>query len=182
MDDLERDYSDKLELEGFYHKRHNIIRTILEQQKQMHDSGGFVPLRIVSIDKHYVRPVVRGKETKALEFGAKANLIQVDGINFVEHIDFKAFNEGTRGISSIQYAKVLFRKRVTHFAADAIYATKKTRKYCSSRTNPIYTSFVPKGKKSKDEKQRKVLRSKLSQERVTRLEGSFSTEKEHYNF
>jgi len=181
LDRLERDCSGKMELDGFYHKRRNIIRTILEQQRQMHDHGGSVPSRIVSIDKHYVRPIVRGKETKAVEFGAKANLIQIDGINFIEHIDFKAFNEGTRGISSIQYAQVLFRKGITHFAADAIYATNKTRKYCSSRTNPIYTSFVPKGKTSKDEKQRKVLRSILSKERATRLEGSFGTEKEHYN-
>lgn len=51
----------------------------------------------MSIDKHYVRPVVRVKETKAVEFGAKANLIQVDGINFIEHVSFKSFNEGTRG-------------------------------------------------------------------------------------
>ena len=27
---------------------------------------------IVSIDRHYVRPIVRGKETKSVEFGAKA--------------------------------------------------------------------------------------------------------------
>ena len=181
LDELERGHYQKLSLDGFYHKRRNIIKTILDQQRQMHDTGGSVSERIVSIDKHYIRPIVRGKETKAVEFGAKANLIQVDGLNFVEHIAFKAFNEGTRGISSIQYAQVLFRKRVTHFAADAIYATNKTRKYCSSRTHPIYTSFIPKGKKSKDEKQRKILRSLLSKERATRLEGSFGTEKEHYN-
>ena len=181
LDELEKVHFNKLQLDGFYHKRRNIIRTILVQQRQMHDSGESVSDRVVSIDKHYVRPIVRGKETKSVEFGAKANLIQIDGINFVEHIAFKAFNEGTRGISSIQYAQVLFRKSVTHFAADAIYATNKTRKYCSSRAKPVYTSFVPKGKKSKDEKQRKIMRSLLSKERATRLEGSFGTEKEHYN-
>ena len=157
LDELERDHSKKLSFDGFYHKRHNIIKSVLNQQRQMYDNSGSVSERIVSIDKHYIRPIVRGKEIKAVEFGAKVNLIQVDGLNFVEHIAFKAFNEGTRGISSIQYAQVLFRKRVTHFAADAIYATNKTRKYCSSHTVPIYTSFVPKGKKSKDEKQRKSI-------------------------
>ncbi|GHS92351.1 hypothetical protein FACS1894203_4720 [Bacteroidia bacterium] len=139
------------------------------------------PDRIVSIDKHYVRPIVRGKETKEVEFGAKANLIQVDGINFIEHIDFKAFNEGTRGISSIQYAQRLMRKKVTHFAGDCIYATNKTRTYCSSRQTPIYTCFKPKGKKAKDEPERRVMRSMISNERSTRLKGSFGTEKEHYN-
>ena len=144
-------------------------------------TGESMPGRIVSIDKHYVRPIVRGKETKTVEYGAKVNLIQVDGLNFIEHISFKPFNEGTRGISSIQYARLLFRKKVTHFAADAIYATNKTRKYCSSSPSPIYTGFVRKGKKARDEDQRSKLRSLLSRERSTRLEGSFGTEKEHYN-
>ena len=87
----------------------------------------------------------------------------------------------SRGISSIQYAQALFRKKTSHFAADAIYATNKTRKYCSSRPNPIYTSFTRKGKQAKDEKERMIMRSLLSKERSTRLEGSFGTEKEHYN-
>ena len=181
LDSIEKEYHGQLQPEGFYHKRRNIIKTVLFQQKQMHDSGKSVAERIVSIDRHYVRPIVRGKETKQVEFGAKANLIQVDGINFIEHIDFRAFNEGTRGISSIQYAQALFRKKTSHFAADAIYATNKTRKYCSSRPNPIYTSFTRKGKQAKDEKERVIMRSLLSKERSTRLEGSFGTEKEHYN-
>ncbi len=181
LDYLECEYRQVLELEGSYHKRRNVIRTILSQQTQMHTSGKTVSGRIVSVHKHYIRPIVRGKEVKAVEFGAKANLIQVDGINFIEHISFNAFNEGTRGISSIWYAKMLFRQKVTHFAGDAIYATNKTRKYCSSRPTPIYTSFLPKGKRAKDEPERKKMRSLLSKERSTRLEGSFGTEKEHYN-
>ena len=181
LDDIERQHAQHLQLGSHYHKRRNSIRRVLIQQKQMHATGKSMPERIVSLDKPYIRPIVRGKEVKAVEFGAKANLIQVDGINFIEHIAFTAFNEGTRGISSIQYAQLLFRKRITHFAGDAIYATNKTRKYCSSRPRPIYTSFIPKGKKAHDEKERQYLRSILSKERATRLEGSFGTEKEHYN-
>lgn len=181
LDDIEELYKKSLQLDGHYHKRRRIIREVLVQQRQMHETGKSVSERIVSIAKPYIRPIVRGKEVKAVEFGAKANLIQVDGINFIEHIAFKAFNEGTRGISSIQYAQLLFRKKVTHFAGDAIYATNKTRKYCSSRQTPVYTSFVPKGKKAGDEKERKIMRSILSKERSTRLEGSFGTQKEHYN-
>lgn len=134
----------------------------------------------MSIDKHYARPIVRGKETKAVKFGAKANLIQVDGINFIEHISFNPFNEGTGDILH-KYARLLFSKKVTHFAADAIYGTNRTRKDCSSSPSPIHTGFVRKGKKARDEDQRSKLRSLLSEERSTRLEGSFGTEKEHYN-
>ena len=52
--------------------------------------------RIVSIDRYYVCPIVRGKETKSVKFGAKVNNIQIDGISFIEHLSFKAFNEGIR--------------------------------------------------------------------------------------
>ena len=181
LEGLELEHRPSLPLDGSYHKRRNIIKTVLDQQVQMHNRGKSVPDRIVSVHKHYIRPIVRGKETIAVEFGAKANLVQVGGMNFIEHIDFKAFNEGTRGISSIQYAQMLFRNKITHFAGDAIYATNKTRKYCSTRPSPIYTSFVPKGRKAKDEPERSRMRSLLSKERSTRLEGSFGTEKEHYN-
>ena len=58
--------------------------------------GRKVSDRIVSIDRHYVRPIARGKETKSVEFGAKVNNIQIDGISFIEHLSFKAFNEGIR--------------------------------------------------------------------------------------
>ncbi len=30
------------------------------------------------------------------EYGAKVNNIQIDGISFIEHLSFKAFNEGIR--------------------------------------------------------------------------------------
>ena len=43
------------------------------QEKEMFE-GRKVSDRIVSIDRHYVRPIVRGKETKPVEFGAKEEL------------------------------------------------------------------------------------------------------------
>ena len=49
-----------------------------------------------SVSKPYVRPIVRGKETKTVEFGAKCNNILIDGISFIEKLSFNAFNEGTR--------------------------------------------------------------------------------------
>ena len=63
--------------------------------------------------------------------------------------------------------------------ADAIYATNANRKFCTK--SQIYTSFMRKGKNAADENQRKMLRSMLSREGATRLEGSFGTQKQHYS-
>ena len=141
--------------------------------------GRKVSDRIVSIDRHYVRPIVRGKETKSVEFGAKVNNIQIDGISFIEHLSFKAFNEGIRLKDCIRMQQKLMIVRVRCVAADSIYANNANRKFCTKYG--ISTSFVRKGRAVKDEPLRKVLRSELSKERATRLEGSFGTQKQHYS-
>jgi len=161
-----------------FHKRLSVIKKVLNQQIDRFE-GKEVKGLIVSIDKSYIRPIVRGKETKRVEFGAKVNIIQVDGINFIEHLSFDAFNEGIRIPQCINRQQHLFRKRVTHVAADRIYATNHNRKLCSSKN--ITTSFVRKGRASKNEAQVQQMRNLLNKERSTRLEGSFGTEKQHYS-
>ena len=64
-------------------------------------------------------------------------------------------------------------------AADSIYANNANRKFCTKYG--ISTSFVRKGRAAQDEPLSKVLRSELSKERVTQLEGSFGTQKQHYS-
>ena len=68
--------------------------------------------------------------------------------------------------------------RVRCVATDSIYANNANRKFCTKYG--ISTSFVRKGRAAKNEPLRKVLRSELSKERATRLEGSFGTQKQHY--
>ena len=69
--------------------------------------------------------------------------------------------------------------RVRCVAADSIYANNANRKFCTKYG--ISTSFVRKGRAAQDEPLRKVLRSELSKERATQLEGSFGTQKQHYS-
>lgn len=69
--------------------------------------------------------------------------------------------------------------RVRCVATDSIYANNANRKFCTKYG--ISTSFVRKGRAAKNEPLRKVLRSELSKERATRLEGSFGTQKQHYS-
>ena len=178
MDEIHRKYGTALRYTQDYQKRLSIIRKVLVQEKEMFE-GRKVSDRIVSIDRHYVRPIVRGKETKSVEFGAKVNNIQIDGISFIEHISFKAFNEGIRLKNCIRMQQKLMKMRVTCAAGDSIYANNANRKYCTKYG--ISTSFVRKGRAAKDEYLRKVLRSELSRERATRLEGSFGTQKQHYS-
>jgi hypothetical protein len=177
-DNILNEYSKELNLSPRLHKRYAVIRKVLIQQ-QLRFEGQEVKDLIVSIDKSYIHPIVRGKEIKSVEFGAKVNMIQIDGINFIEHLSFSAFHEGIRLPQCVDKQQKLFRRKVSLLAADSIYATNANRKYCSKRG--ITTSFVRKGRAGKDEEQLKLMRSMLSKDRSTRLEGSFGTEKQHYN-
>lgn len=162
-----------------YKRQIEIMRQVYKQQKEIFKTGKSVADRIVSINKSYLRPIVRGKEVKQVEFGAKVNKIQIDGINFIENIEFRAFNEGTRLQSSVYYAQDLTKTKIKIVGADAIYATNKNRKFASSKN--IQTDFVRKGKAGKNEEHRKILAREIKRERATRLEGSFGNEKENYN-
>ena len=87
-DGIHREYGTLLRYTQDYQKRLSIIRKVLVQEKEMFE-GRKVSDRIVSIDSHYISPIVRGKETKSVEFGAKAGNIQIDGISFIEHLSFR---------------------------------------------------------------------------------------------
>jgi hypothetical protein len=174
---IENQYQEQLELSREYYEKLKIIRKVLKQQQEIFETGKSVPDRIVSISKSYIRPIVRGKEVKAVEFGAKVNMIQFDGINFIEYLSFNAFNEGTRLVKSIRYGRNLFGK-ITHISADDIYATNANRKY--STAAHIVTNFKRKGRAGKHEEHRRIISRELRKERTIRMEGSFGTEKEHY--
>jgi len=143
------------------------------------DARESIPDRIVSIAKPYVRPIVRGKEVKSVEFGAKCNNILVDGISFIEKLSFNAFNEGTRLTHCIKMQKRLFGVDVKKIGGDASYAGNANREMCTS--NGIQTSFVQKGKRAKEKREKDFVRQELARVRATAMEGSFGTQKEHYS-
>ncbi len=177
LDEVESLHQKSVTLPNKYKVRLKIVKQVLAQQQEMFVTGKSVPDRIVSIAKSYIRPIVRGKEVKAVEFGAKVNMIQFDGVNFIEHLSFNAFHEGIRLPNSIRCGRDLFGK-ITHIAGDDIYATNANRKYCSSQK--IIHNFKRKGRAGKHEGQRKIIAYELRKERATRMEGSFGTEKEYY--
>ena len=168
----------KTTLSGGQYSRLNTISKVKEQQWQLHfGKQATVPNRIVSLHKPYVRPIIRGKEVKPVEFGAKVNMLLVDGISFIEHLSYDNFNEGTRLQSTIHLQQRYF-GACHQMGADAIYATNNNRSYCSK--NNIATSFIAKGKEGKLKEQKSQMRSILGKIRSTVLEGSFGNEKNHY--
>ena len=90
-----------------------------------------VPDRIVSISQPWLRPIVRGKATAPVEFGAKFDLsLDTEGYGRIEKISFAPYNEG----ATLQEAVERFRERTGRYPervlADQIYRTRDNRRYC----------------------------------------------------
>lgn len=178
---LESEYKQKHPEKSFksiYMNKRKSIEKIYEQQKALFNENVKPKDRIVSISKPYIRPIVRGKERKKVEFGAKLNKFQIDRISFIEKISFDNFNEGCNYISSIEKSEDLTGEKVKIVGADAIYSKNSNRIYVKEKG--IKTDFVRKGKAGKDEVPRKKLSLMISKERGSSLEGSFGKDKENY--
>ena len=164
-------------------KQLDILETITRVYRQQShhfksgDSRESIPNRIVSISKPYVRPIVRGKENKTVEFGAKSNNILIDGISFIEKVSFNAFHEGTRLRHCISLAQKLTGVPVKKVGGDQGYSGNDNRTFC--KDNHIETSFTQKGKAGTNEVKNATKRE-LARVRATAMEGSFGTQKEHY--
>ena len=76
--------------------RYWVIQHVFAQQWQMyHDNTRRCDDRIVSISQPYVRPIVRGKLNKPVEFGSKLSVsLTGEGLARVDHLSWDAFHEG----------------------------------------------------------------------------------------
>lgn len=105
-----------------------VINCLYDQQKQMYiHHTHSIDHRIVSIHQPHVRPIVRGKSHAKVEFGAKIHVSLVDGIAFLDHLSWEAFNEGSWAMDYIEKYKERFGYYPAEILADQIYCTRDNR-------------------------------------------------------
>jgi transposase, IS5 family len=111
--------------------RLEVIRKVYEQQKYMYDKHTHsVDDRIVSLSQPFIRPIVRGKAGKPVEFGAKLDISVSDGWTRLEVLSFDAYNESV----NLQEMAERYRERTGHYPsrilADKIYRNRDNLAYC----------------------------------------------------
>lgn len=105
-----------------------VIQVFYEQQRQMFEAKSHqVDHRIVSIHQPHVRPIVRGKTTAKVEFGAKIEVSIMNGYTFLEELSWEAYNEGTRLMSTVGKFKRRFGVYPEEVLVDKIYCTRDNR-------------------------------------------------------
>jgi IS5 family transposase len=111
-----------------------VINTLYQQQKEMYDElKHTVEDRIVSIHQPHVRPIVRGKTTAKVEFGAKIHVSLIDGISFLDEISWDAFNEGSHMMEYVEKYKARFGCYPRELLADKIYCTRSNRAWLKEK-------------------------------------------------
>lgn len=170
-------------LTGYEYKCLLVIHTLYEQQLKMYtDRTHTIDDRIVSISQPHVRPMVRGKAGRKVEFGAKVSVsYQKDGYVSLDRLSWHAYNEGSDLIEQVETYKERFGYYPCSVHADRIYRTRKNRAYC--KTKGIRLSGKPLGrpKQPTDANQAELhaFRAQQHQDELDRIpiEGKFGNTK-----
>lgn len=155
-----------------------VIQTLNDQQREMYDNkSNRCDNRIVSIDQPWVRPIVRGKSGKKVEFGTKMGVVHIDGFAKAETLSWDAYNESADLIPHVEAYKELRGHYPELVQVDKIYGTNKNRKWCKERG--IRMTVARKGSKPKLTKYQKRKSRDEFNER-NQIEGKFGQAKQGY--
>jgi len=107
-----------------------VIQHLYEQQQQMYKGKTrSCSDRIVSISQPHVRPIVRGKAGKSVEFGSKISVSMMGKLAFVDRLSWDAFNESADLIAQVKAYRARFGFYPESVHADGIYGTRANRKW-----------------------------------------------------
>ena len=163
-----------------------IIQEVYRQQKEMLlNREQRCDHRIVSISQPHVRPIVRGKTGKKVEFGAKLGVsLTGNGIAHVDNLDWNAYHEGHDLPTQVEN----YRKRHGCYPevvlADQIYGSRENRKYLKKHNIRYAGKALGRPKKETSENRNELREGRRQrkaeyQQRIP-IEGKFGQGKNGY--
>lgn len=164
-----------LALTDYWHKCLMVIHTLYDQQLGMYrDRTHRCADRIVSVSQPHVRPIVRGKASQRVEFGAKISASHVDGFILLDRFSWDAYNE----TGDLPGQAEAFRLRFGHYPesihADKIYQTRANRAWC--KDNGIRLTGKPLGRPRELSREEKRRQRQDEKDRIP-IEGKFGNAK-----
>ena len=151
-----------------------VVSEIYRQQLWLYENKKkSIDDRIVSLNQPHIRPIIRGKAGKAVEFGAKLSASYFDGYVFLDRISWNNFNESGDLKTQIESFKNYTGYYPESVHVDKIYRTQKNRAWCKERgirisgpplgRPPINISKEKKKQAASDEKIRSSIEGKFGQ-------------------
>jgi hypothetical protein len=111
-----------------------VFRHVHDQQREMLDARSHrVERRIVNLHQPHVRPIVRGKAGREVEFGAKITVSLEDGYARLERLSWEAYNEA----GDLVLACEAYKARTGHWPeavmADKLFRNRENLSWCAAR-------------------------------------------------
>lgn len=115
--------------------RYWVIQHLYQQQWEMYcNKTHRCDHRIVSISQPYVRPMVRGKQDKPVEFGAKLSVsLTGEGLAHVDYLRWDAFHEGLDLTAQVEAYRDRYGYYPERLFADPLYGSRANRSYLKQR-------------------------------------------------
>jgi hypothetical protein len=156
-----------------YRQQSELYRMFGQQHRRIAD-------RIVSLSKPHVRPIVRGKASADVEFGAKVSVSVIDGKAYVDRISWDAYNESADLAKQAEGFKARVGSYPASIHADKIYRTRDNLRWCRERG--IRLSGPALGRRPAAQTQRDILRKqhRIDERIRIEIEGRFGTAKRRY--
>jgi hypothetical protein len=162
-----------------------VASEVLRQQRELlrlpKNAIRHIDDRIVSISKPHVRPIVRGKASAAVEFGAKISASVIGGMFFLDRHSWDSYNE----CNDLQQQAERFKERTGHYPesihADKIYQTRENRAWCKKEN--IRLSGPKLGRPIEDIEILRTQQKQQRQDEIDRIEieGKFGVGKRRFS-
>jgi len=167
-------------------KQYWVIQQVYSQQAEMyHTKSHRCDDRIVSIHQPHVRPIIRGKLNKSVEFGAKISVsLTPQGLAKVDHLRWDAFNEGGDLETQVEAYQRRYGFYPEAVVADPVYGTQKNRAYLKDKGIRYAGKALGRPKKETEQNREQLKRDKQQRQADYRqripIEGKFGQGKRAY--
>ena len=156
-----------------------VVAEVYRQQVWMYENKSRrIDDRIVSITQPHIRPIVRGKAGKPVEFGAKLSVSCFDNYVFLSRLSWDNYNESGDLKTQIESYKLLTGYYPSSVHVDRIYRTRENRAWCSQRG--IRISGPPLGRPRKDLSKEVKKQAQEDESFRNAIEGKFGQAKRRY--
>ena len=151
-----------------------VLTEVYRQQQWLFDNNKqSIEDRIVSLSQPHIRPIVRGKAGKSVEFGAKLSASCFEGYVFLDRMSWDNFNESGDLKAQVEAYHSFTGYYPESVHADRIYRTKENRAWCKERgirisgpplgRPPAHVSKEKKRQAWEDERIRNAIEGKFGQ-------------------
>ncbi|MGK7940983.1 MAG: IS5 family transposase [Crocosphaera sp.] len=156
-----------------------VIAEVYRQQLWMYENeSNRIDDRIVSITQPHIRPIVRGKAGKPVEFGAKLSVSCFDNYVFLDHLSWDNFNESGDLQTQVEAYKNYTGYYPSSVHVDRIYRTRANRAWCKERG--IRISGPPLGRPPKNVSKQTKKQAQDDERFRNAIEGKFGQAKRRY--